>query len=25
VNKLPDSLPENVGIVVSWDDRIKAG
>jgi hypothetical protein len=25
VNKLPDSLPDNVGIVVSWDDRIKAG
>jgi hypothetical protein len=24
VNKLPDSLPDNVGIVVSWDDRIKA-
>jgi hypothetical protein len=24
VNKLPESLPENVGIVVSWDDRIKA-
>jgi len=24
VNELPESLPENVGIVVSWDDRIKA-
>jgi hypothetical protein len=24
VNELPESLTENVGIVVSWDDRIKA-